>query len=382
MSELKKTYIDVEIFYNKLIEHNINFFTGVPDSLLKDLCAYITDNTIKEQHIIACNEGNAIAIAAGYNIGTKQIPLVYLQNSGFGNIINPITSLVNESVYNIPMLIIIGWRGQPGKKDEPQHKDMGKQIGNLLKSLDIEYSILPDYNDGAKNSIDTAVEFMKKTNKPYVLLIANHSFNKYKLKNINLNNYTFSREELLHFIMNNINNSDTIISTTGMLSRELYEYRINNNEPTKDILNVGAMGHCSSIGLGLSLINTNKKVIVLDGDGSVLMHMGAIAINGSNAGKNYKHIIFNNGAHDSVGGQKTEGFTVNFSMIAKACNYNTIICEDYNNKIKINESIKKLLESDGPVLLELRCKKGARSDLGRPSNFKNIKETFYNNWIN
>lgn len=381
MSELEKTYIDVEIFYNKLIEHNINFFTGVPDSLLKDLCAYITDNTTKEQHIIACNEGNAIAIAAGYNLGTNQIPLVYLQNSGLGNIINPITSLVNDSVYNIPMLIIIGWRGQPGKKDEPQHITMGKQIGNLLKSLEIEYSILPDYNDGAKNSIDIAVEYMKKTNKPYVLLIANHSFNKYKLKNIDLNNYTFSREELLHFIMNNINNSDTIISTTGMLSRELYEYRINNNEPIKDILNVGAMGHCSSIGLGLSLTNTNKKVIVLDGDGSVLMHMGAIAINGSNAGKNYKHIIFNNGAHDSVGGQKTEGFNIKFQQIAETCNYNTITCEDYNNEIKINESIKKLLESDGPVLLELRCKKGARSDLGRPNNFKNIKEVFYNHWI-
>tara|TARA_B100000902_G_scaffold382993_1_gene421291 strand:- start:3253 stop:4401 length:1149 start_codon:yes stop_codon:yes gene_type:complete len=382
MNEIDKTYVDVEIFYNKLIQHNIDFFTGVPDSLLKDLCAYITDNTNKEQHIIASNEGNAIAIAAGYYLGTKKIPLVYLQNSGMGNIVNPLTSLINESVYNIPILIIIGWRGQCGKKDEPQHKLMGKQIESLLKSLMIEYDILADYNDGAIDNINNAVEYMKLTNKPYVLLVQNHSFNKYKLKQIDTPYYTFSREELLHFVMNNVSHKDNIISSTGMLSRELYEYRINNNQSTKDILNVGSMGHCSSIGLGLSLTNKNKNIIVLDGDGSVLMHMGSIAVNGCCAGKNFKHIIFNNGAHDSVGGQNTEGFNVDFLMIAKACNYNIITCEDHNNQIKINESIKNMLQTDGPVLLELRCKKGARNDLGRPENFKNIKEVFYNEWIN
>lgn len=381
MNEIVKTYISVDVFYNKLKEYDIDFFTGVPDSLLKDLCAYITDNTPKTKHIIAANEGNAIAIAAGYHFGTKKIPLVYLQNSGLGNIVNPITSLINQSVYNIPMLIIVGWRGQPGKKDEPQHITMGKQIEKLLMSLELEYKILPDYDDGANDCIDNAVKYMKKTNNPFVLIIPNHSFNKYKLKEANLNNYSFTREEVLEFIMNNITNNDTIVSTTGMLSRELYEYRINNNQPTKDILNVGSMGHCSSIGLGLSLSNTDKNIIILDGDGSALMHMGSIAVNGCNACKNFKHIIFNNGAHDSVGGQNTEGFNVNFQKIAEACNYKIIVCTDYNDKEKINESINKLLKTDGPILLELRCKKGARSDLGRPENFKNIKEIFYNEWV-
>lgn len=382
MSEIEKTYVNVDNFYSRLNEYNIDFFTGVPDSLLKDFCAYITDNTAKENHIIAANEGNAIAIAAGYYLGTKKIPLVYLQNSGLGNIVNPLTSLIDENVYNIPMLILIGWRGQPGRKDEPQHISMGKNIEDLLKSLDLEYKILPDYDVGANNCIDVAYKYMKDTNKPYVLLIPNHTFSKYKLQKQLSNNYVFSRENLLHYVMNNINNVDTLVSTTGMLSRELYEYRINNNQPTKDLLNVGSMGHCSSIALGLSLTNKKKKVIVLDGDGSVLMHMGCIGINGCNAGSNFKHIIFNNGVHDSVGGQDTEGFNINFQKIASGCNYKIVECNDYNKEEEVNKSIKNLLEMEGPVLLELRCKPGARSNLGRPEKFKNMKETFYNKWTN
>ena len=381
MNELVKTYIDANFLFDKLKNNNINFFTGVPDSLLKDFCAYVSDNCEKDKHVIASNEGNAIAIGAGYYFGTKEIPLVYLQNSGFGNTINPITSLLTESVYNIPMLILIGWRGQPGKKDEPQHFMMGKQMEELLESLKLKYSILPDYNEGVEINLKEAVDYMKSTSKPYIFLVQNHSFNKYKLNEQQNLEYIFSREQILHMIMKNITNNEILVSTTGMLSRELYEYRKQKNEPIKDILNVGSMGHCSSIGLGLSISNKNKNILTLDGDGSVLMHMGSMAINGCSGCKNFKHIIFNNGAHDSVGGQKTEGFNVNFENIAIGCNYNIIKCNDYNSEEEIVRSIKELLINDGPILLELRCKKGARTDLGRPENFKIMKEEFFNEWL-
>ena len=185
------------------------------------------------------------------------------------------------------MLIFIGWRGQPGKKDEPQHFAIGKQMENILQSLQIKYNILPDYDEGADNSIDTAVEYMTKTKKPYVFIVSKNTFSNYTLVNYidEKFQYVFSREQLLDIIMNNINNTDTIVSTTGMLSRELYEYRVINNQPTKDILNVGSMGHCSSIALGLSLVNKDKNVVVFDGDGSVIMHMGSVAVNGCTAGK-------------------------------------------------------------------------------------------------
>jgi len=381
MNELIKTYIDVDFLFDKLKKNNINFFTGVPDSLLKDFCAYVNDNTEKDKHVIASNEGNAVAIAAGYYFGTKEIPLVYLQNSGFGNIINPITSLLNESVYNIPMLILIGWRGQPGKKDEPQHLMMGKQMEKILESLQLEYSILPDYHEGVEMALNRAVDYMNCTSKPYVFLVQNHSFNKYKLIEQQNLDYVFSREEILHIIMKNITSNEILVSTTGMLSRELYEYRKQRNEPIKDILNVGSMGHCSSIGLGLSISNKDNNVLILDGDGSVLMHMGSMAINGCNGCKNFKHIIFNNGAHDSVGGQKTEGFNINFENIASGCNYNIITCNDYNSEEEIVTCLERLLKNDGPILLELRCKKGARTNLGRPENFKTMKEDFFNEWL-
>jgi phosphonopyruvate decarboxylase len=374
MDETIRTFLSPKVFYDKLAEYEIDFFSGVPDSLLKDICKYITDNTPEDKHVIAANEGNSIAIATGYHLATNKIPLVYLQNSGFGNIINPLTSLVHEQVYNIPMLLLIGWRGEPGKKDEPQHKSMGKIQIKLLETLGIKCEILPDYNEGAIDLIDRAYKYMKETNKPFAFLVKKQTFLKQEINTVS-NNYKFKREELLSIILKEIDESNVILSTTGMLSRELYEYRVNNNEELRDFLSVGSMGHCSSIALGVSLA-TKKNTVVLDGDGALIMHMGSMCVNGNQSPKNFKHILFNNGAHDSVGGQLTVGFDVNFSEIAKSCGYNIIICTDYNNENCVKESVKKLLETDGPVFLEVRCDKGARSDLGRPPSSLENKELF------
>lgn len=374
MDETIRTFLSPKNFYDKLLEKNIDFFTGVPDSLLKDICKYITDNAPKEKHIISANEGNSIAIAAGYHMTTNKIPLVYLQNSGFGNIINPLTSLIHEQVYNIPILLLIGWRGEPGKKDEPQHKSMGQIQEKLLNILDIKYEILPDYNEGACELIDRAYKYMKETNKPFAFLVKKQTFLKQEIKTVS-NNYKFKREELLSIVLKEIDETNIIISTTGMLSRELYEYRVNSKESLRDFLSVGSMGHCSSIALGVSL-GTNKNTIVLDGDGSLIMHMGSLCVNGNHSPKNFKHILFNNGAHDSVGGQLTVGFNVNFSEIARNCGYKIVECIDYNDEESIKNCVNILLKTDGPIFLEVRCDKGARSDLGRPPSSLKNKELF------
>ena len=376
MDETIRTFVSPKIFFDTLQNNNINFFTGVPDSLLKDVCHYITSNTTDDNHIIAANEGNALGIATGYNLATNKIPLVYLQNSGFGNIINPLTSLIHHNVYNVPVLFLIGWRGEPGKKDEPQHKAMGNIMEDLIKVLKIEYSILPDYNQGAIELIKKATTYMNKTKKPYIFLVKKQTFEKQNIINIS-NNHGFTREKLLGFILNNIPQSDLIVSTTGMLSRELYEYRQNNNEELRDFLCVGSMGHCSSIGLGLSKF-TNKNVYVLDGDGSMLMHMGALCINSNFSKCNFKHILINNGAHDSVGGQNTVGFNVDFNKIALGSGYDILLCEDVNNEAEINKTLQKFINSKGPVFLELFCNKGARSDLGRPPSSLENKVMFVN----
>jgi phosphonopyruvate decarboxylase len=366
----------VKKFYQTLLNNEINFFTGVPDSLLKNVCAYITEKSNKSNHIIAANEGNAVGIAAGYNLSTQKIPLVYLQNSGFGNLINPLTSLIHENVYQIPILFMIGWRAEPGKKDEPQHLEMGNKMEQLFQVLNLEYCILSNQEQESEQQINKACSYMKKNKKPYVLLVSKDTFEKFELSEQKEGQYIYTRQQILEFILQHTNDNQILVSTTGMLSRELYEYRIKNNQIPKDIINPGAMGHCSSIGLGISLSKPKKDIIVLDGDGSVLMHMGSLAVNGCNSNKNFKHIMINNGSHDSVGGQPTEGFNINFSQIFSACNYKVLECEDYNNQDKINQVIKEFLQTEGPVFLELRCKKGFTKGLGRPDNIKEIKNNF------
>lgn len=360
--------INVAEFYNLLISNDIDFFTGVPDSLLKSFCAYVKDNTSDSHNIIAANEGNALGLASGYHLATNKISLVYMQNSGLGNIVNPVTSLTDKLVYSIPALLLVGWRGEPGKKDEPQHIKQGKITTNLLETLGIEYSVLSDSStlEEAKLVIKTAVEHMKEHSEPYAVVIKKDTFENYKLKSETKTNYELNREQAINLLLDNMEDNSVIVSTTGMASRELFELRESKGHShEKDFLTVGSMGHTSQIALGIAIAKPEKNVYCIDGDGALLMHMGGLSIVGSIKPQNYKHIIINNGAHDSVGGQPTVGFNIDIRALAKACGYKTVLSAA--TRQEAIEMIKKMNSSNGPVLLEIKVNKGARSNLGRPT---------------
>ena len=355
-----------EFFVNKLKEYNIDFYAGVPDSLLKNICAYITDNFPIEQNIIAANEGGAMGIAAGYHLATGKIPVVYMQNSGEGNIINPLASLTDKEVYNIPVLLVIGWRGCPGVKDEPQHVKQGKITTGLLNVMGINYAILSKDEAEAAKQIKNAVDFMKGTNECYALVIEKDTFDSYKLQNVEECDFTITREEAIQRVAASIEETACVVSTTGMISRELFETRTAFGQThERDFLTVGSMGHASQIALGIALQQPNRKVYCFDGDGASLMHMGNMAISASMGCKNYIHVIFNNGAHDSVGGQPTVGLKIDFCALAKAVGYKAA----YSVKTleQIDDIITEINDVEGPVLLQVCVKKGNRSDLGRPT---------------
>lgn len=360
--------INTEEFYKGLKSNGIDFFVGVPDSLLKDFCAYIKDNVDSKNNIVAANEGNALAIASGHYLATGNPALVYMQNSGQGNIINPIASLNDPLVYSIPALLVIGWRGEPNKKDEPQHKKQGLVTLKLLDALDIEYSILTEKDDTNiwQKKISEAVEYMKREKKPYALVVTKGTFSTYKLKEQSKVNFEMSREDAIKEIVTSLDDEDIIVSTTGMASRELFEVRESRNMGhEKDFLTVGSMGHASQIALGISLSKPNRNVYCLDGDGSLLMHLGGLAIIGSQKVENFRHIVINNGAHDSVGGQSTVGFDIDIPSIAKSCGYNETFTVSTVKDLKI--ALTKLINSKGAALLEVKVRKGARKDLGRPT---------------
>ena len=352
--------INTKEFYDYLIKKKIDFFTGVPDSLLKDICACIKENSKKENNIITANEGNALAIACGRYLSTGKISMVYMQNSGLGNIVNPLLSLTDEDVYNVPCLFMIGYRGEPGVHDEPQHVKQGKLTLPLLETLGIEYCIL---DENYQKQIDEAIKYMKKTNKSYALVIKKGLFSKYDLVKEE-NNYTMTREEALDTIVNNINNNEFIVSTTGKTSREIFELREKYNMGHgNDFLTVGSMGHTSSIALGVSL-GTKKNVYCIDGDGSFIMHMGSTGIVADNSPKNFKYILINNGCHESVGGQPTVAYKINIKNILKACGYKKVFEAKTISELNVNlELLKKYKKS----ALIIYTKPGSREDLGRPT---------------
>lgn len=360
--------IDVKEFYNELVNNEIDFFTGVPDSLLKSFCAYIKDNVSNDKNIISANEGNAIGLATGYYLATRKIGLVYMQNSGIGNAVNPLASLTDKLVYSIPMLLVIGWRGEPNKKDEPQHKKQGLITIETLELLGIKYDILDEAtsNYEIKSKIIKAYSYMKENSEPYALVVKKDTFNEYKLRNSSIFDFEMTREEAIEILVSNMEDNSAIISTTGMASRELFEVREKNKENhNKDFLTVGSMGHASQIALGIALNKKNREVYCIDGDGALLMHLGGLAIIGNQKPKNFRHILINNGAHDSVGGQETVGFKIDTLAIAKACGYKECYsCSSRGDLISLSEKIKNIEE---PVFLEIKVKKGARKDLGRPT---------------
>lgn len=354
-----------EDLFKLLKENGISCFTGVPDSLLKDFCAYVTDNTNEKEHIITANEGNAIALAAGHYLATSKPALVYMQNSGLGNSVNPLLSLTDEEVYNIPCLLLIGMRGEIGVKDEPQHIKQGKVTDTLLDVMGIKYSYLPQNFQQAKPLILTALNYMNETKKTYAFLVRKGCFEPYILKNKRQNGYSLNRENVIEQVLSRLSCSDTVVSTTGHISREIYEIRERLNEGhEKDFLTVGSMGHASSIALGIALEKEDRNIYCFDGDGAFLMHMGAVVINASRKLSNFKHILLNNEAHDSVGSQPTAVNSANITSIALNAGYNKVY--SVKTQEELNNVLNDFISDKGPALLEIKIKCGTRKDLGRP----------------
>ena len=345
---------------------DIDFFAGVPDSLLKNICAYIQDHLDCKHNIITANEGGAIGLAAGYHLATRRIPVVYMQNSGEGNIINPLASLTDKEVYNIPVLLIIGWRGKPGVHDEPQHVKQGKVTLELLETLGIKYQVLDKNEQNAESQIRTVVDYMHQTNEVYALIVEKDTFESYTLQNVVNNSLPMSREEAIQTIASTLGDKDVIVSTTGMISRELFEYRTSAHQShERDFLTVGSMGHASQIALGIALEKSDRRVWCFDGDGAVIMHMGSMAIVASKQLENYVHVVFNNGAHDSVGGQPTVGLDIDIPRIARAVGYKHTY--SISNKEDLNDVLGEIKHINGLTLLEVKVRNGNRKDLGRPT---------------
>ena len=356
---------DIQPFFTAIKRQGIDFFAGVPDSLLKDFCAYITDHTTADEHVITANEGNAVALAAGHFLGSGRYGLVYMQNSGIGNAINPLMSLTDPEVYSIPMLVIVGWRGEPGVKDEPQHVKQGRIMPSILKSLEIPWFEIDAKSSNIEDVIDDACSLMKDRSMPVVIMVRKGSFSTYPMRTLSEVDFVLSREDAICQIVDNLQPADLVVSTTGMASRELNEYRIKRGEGNGyDFLTVGSMGHTVSIAAGVARSQPKHQVICLDGDGSVIMHMGALAVTGQSGLSNLIHIVLNNGAHGSVGGQPTVGFKVDLPTIATSCGYEMVSSVSELNQI--TSELARLRQSDGPSFLEIKLNKNFRDNLSRP----------------
>ena len=356
----------IKEFVLQLDKEDIKFFTGVPDSQLKPLCDYLMNTySISKNHIIAMSEGNAVALAAGYHLSTGKIPCVYLQNSGLGNIINPVASLLNDRVYGIPCVFIIGWRGEPDVHDEPQHVFQGEVTLKTLEIMDIEYLVL-DKNTTELDLENKMKEFKilldKGKSVAFVVKKGGLTYDKeveYKNSNTGL------REELINTIIEAAG-EDIIVSTTGKTSREVFEIRENKKQSHKyDFLTVGSMGHSSTIALGIALNKPNTKVWCIDGDGAALMHMGSMALIGVQSPENYIHVLINNGAHESVGGQPTVADNINFGQIALGCGYKATYKAD--NNIELEAILDEITDKKGPIFIEVKSAIGSRDNLGRPT---------------
>ncbi len=352
--------IPVEPFFQALASQGVTFYTGVPDSLLKNFCSYVTDHAA--HHVIAANEGNAVALAAGHYLATGKPALVYMQNSGLGNAVNPLLSLTDPDVYSIPMVLLVGWRGEPGVKDEPQHRKQGEVSRALLDAVQVPHFVL-DADSGWAGLVSQALKKAVAEKRPVALLVRANTFDAYKLKSKVESSYPMVREEAIRAILAS-HPEWFFVSTTGYTSRELFEIREKAGQShEQDFLTVGSMGHSLQIALGMVLSGTTKTVCCLDGDGAVLMQMGGLAV-AAQSGQPLVHVLLNNGCHDSVGGQPTVGHAVNFQALASALGYRQSL------SVSTLADLQKALGSlnrEGPVFLEIKLKGGARSDLGRPT---------------
>ena len=348
--------IKVDKFVKNLTKSGVDFFCGVPDSLLKSFCVYVTDNC-GDRHVITANEGGAVGLASGHYLATGKLACVYMQNSGQGNAVNPLASLADPDVYSIPMVLVIGWRGMPGVHDEPQHVKQGKITIELMKTLGIPVEVLPDDEKKSAAVLTRMVKLAKRESRPVALIVQKGLFETYALKNKNLDVAKAKREAVIEKLLKSFSKNAVIVSTTGMISREVYETRIRLGQGhERDFLTVGSMGHASQIALGIAKAQPKRPVICLDGDGASIMQMGNMAIVGQSGAANLMHIVLNNAAHDSVGGQPTVGGFIDLKKIAAACGYN---------------------KKGAPKFKEIKVAKGARADLGRPKEPPHVNKKLF-----
>jgi len=361
--------ISSEELFNIFKKNNLTFFTGVPDSTFKGWMSFLEyEHGKKLTQIIATNECEAVGIASGYHLSTGKIGVLYMQNSGEGKTINPLTSLCDPEVYGIPIILMIGWRGEPGKKDEPQHKKMGRVMIPLLETLEIPYRFLPSSIKDAETIISEVKSIAIKQKSPVAIIVKKGiiSPENINIDSMNDNNHVLmTREDAIKTIINSLTGNEIIVSTTGKTSRELFEYRIERKENPRDFYTVGGMGCAASIALGIALQKSERKVLIFDGDGAALMQMGTLATIGHYKPKNFTHMFFDNEAHDSTGGQTTVSRTVDFEQIALACGYNHV--SSVKLKEELVNALKKIWSCNGPHMIIVNVKKGARKNLGRPT---------------
>jgi phosphonopyruvate decarboxylase len=369
--------IDPKDFFKTLNNCGIDFYAGVPDSLLGNFCAYVDDQLGSDKHLITANEGNAVAIAMGYHMATTKVAAVYMQNSGLGNTINPLVSLADPEVYKTPMLLIIGWRGEPGVKDEPQHIKQGRITLAQLDLMEIPYKIV-DAESEPEVLAQWARTQLVATGSPVALLVRKDAFSPYTSKRKSSIVSTLKREQALNTILD-LAGDAAIISTTGKTSREVCELRVLKQQTQRDFLTVGGMGHTASIALGVALGRPQKRVVCLDGDGSVLMHMGALPIIGAAAPSNLIHVLLNNAAHESVGGQPTVADRVDFKSIALASGYKAYALA--TNNAELNSVWEKMSSKAGPTMIEVRIGIGSREDLGRPTSKPEENKHAFMKWL-
>lgn len=354
--------VNLHQLFDSLQEIGIKFYTGVPDSLLNDFCLYLTNNADQGQHIMAANEGNAIAIAAGNYMATGCIPLVYMQNSGIGNATNPLLSLTHHCVYSIPMILVIGWRGDPDVVDHVQHKKQGELTTVLMDNMDIPYQIL-DSDDTVVEKFEWAYHKAKIISSPVALIVKKGILAQKVKHQVYPESSLMSREEAISAAIDVLGDKAIYLATTGRATRELHEQlAIHGIAHNHEFLNVGAMGHLSSVGLGLALGAPDKQIVVFDGDAAVVMHMGSLATNGRYQPQNLIHIVLNNGVNESVGGQPSSGLLIDLTTIAKSCGYLTVPTF-INDKLMFQECLRSFARSNHLSFLDVRVRQGVRANL-------------------
>lgn len=350
--------LDQRRVFETLEKHGITFFTGVPDSYLNGFCNYLL-GSLRDKNVTAANEGNAVAIAAGHYIATRRIALVYMQNSGEGNAVNPLASLADKNVYSVPMILLIGWRGMGDTEpDHPQHKLQGEITASLLDLLRIPYTVLDDDNADFEKAVEKASEYCAKERGAYALIAPKGVMADPEKPNNTDDVYPMSREEAIEVILDNMPGDTVYSATTGRATRELFFLREKRGEEkTHDYLNVGSMGHASSVALGIALAKPDRHVVVLDGDSAAIMHLGALATIGSANAPNLMHVILNNGAHESVGGQPSAGHLIDLTSVASACGYMTT-GRAVTNREELISAIGSLRDCGRPSFIDCRIHKG------------------------